>query len=286
MRHLGRSPTVDPAARPPAPAAEPVADGRADDLALALRLADTADAITLSRFRAADLRVSRKPDRTPVTDADTATEDALRAVLGTERPGDVVLGEERGGEVSGNGRGWVLDPIDGTKNFSRGVPAWATLVALTVHGQAVVGVASAPALGRRWWGAAGRGAWTSEGGGPPRRISVSGVADLADAYLSTTDFRTFSAHGELQRWLALADACWEARAFGDFWQHVLVAEGVIDLAVDREANVWDLAAVLPIVVEAGGRLTDLAGTDTHEGGSALTTNGAVHDAALALLDGR
>ena len=277
---------MDPAAPPHAPAVDPVAGDRDDDLALALGLADTADAITLSRFRAADLRVTRKPDRTPVTDADTATEDALRAVLGMERPGDAVLGEERGGEVSENGRGWVLDPIDGTKNFSRGVPAWATLIALTVHGRSVVGVASAPALGRRWWGATGLGAWASEAGGPPRRISVSSVTDLADAYLSTTDFRTFSAHGELQRWLALADACWEARAFGDFWQHVLVAEGLIDLAVDREAGVWDLAALAPIVVEAGGRLTDLSGTDTHDGGSALTTNGALHDAALALLGGR
>jgi histidinol-phosphatase len=261
-------------------------DDWADDLALALRLADTADAITLARFRAADLRVTRKPDRTPVTDADTATEDALRAMLGAERAGDAVLGEERGGEVSENGRGWVLDPIDGTKNFSRGMVPWATLIALTAHGRAVVGVASAPALGRRWWGAAGLGAWVSEAGGPPRRISVSGVADLADAYLSTTDFRTFSAHGELPHWLALADACWEARALGDFWQHVLVAEGVIDLAVDREAGVWDLAALAPIVVEAGGRLTDLTGADTHAGGSALTTNGAVHDAALGLLGGR
>ncbi len=255
------------------------------DLALALRLVDTADAITLDRFRATDLRVTRKPDRTPVTDADTATEDALRAVLGHERPDDALLGEERGGEVSRNGRGWVLDPIDGTKNFSRGLPVWATLVALTVHGRATVGVVSAPALGRRWWAAVGKGAWVSEAGGPPRRITTSGVADLADAYLSTTDFRTFAAAGDLDRWLALADACWETRAYGDFWQHVLVAEGVIDLAVDRTASAWDLAALLPIVVEAGGRLTDLAGVDTHDGGSAVTSNGRVHDAALRLLRG-
>ena len=163
---------VTPADRTP----DAVAPDHADDLALALRLADTADAITVDRFRAADLRVTRKPDRTPVTDADTATEDALRAVIGTERPGDAVLGEERGGEVPESGRGWVLDPIDGTKNFSRGVPAWATLIGLTVHGRAVVGVASAPALGRRWWGAAGLGAWASDNGGPPRRLAVSGVA--------------------------------------------------------------------------------------------------------------
>jgi histidinol-phosphatase len=280
---------VQPADRlPDAPApdlADAPAPDLADDLALALQLADTADAITLDRFRAADLRVTRKPDRTPVTDADTATEDALRAVLGTARPGDAVLGEERGGELPDSGRGWVLDPIDGTKNYSRGVPAWATLIGLTVHGRAVVGVASAPALGRRWWGAQGLGAWTSENGGPPRRITVSGVADLADAYLSTTDFRTFTRRGDLQRWLALADACWETRAFGDFWQYCLVAEGVIDVAVDRAASVWDLAALVPILDEAGGRLTDLDGVATHDGGNALATNGHVHDAALTVLRG-
>jgi histidinol-phosphatase len=277
---------VQPADRPPAPDLAPdLAADLADDLALALQLADTADAITLDRFRAADLQVTRKPDRTPVTDADTAAEDALRAVLGTARPSDAVLGEERGGELPESGRGWVLDPIDGTKNYSRGVPAWATLIGLTVHGRAVVGVASAPALGRRWWGAQGLGAWTSEHGGPPRRITVSGVADLADAYLSTTDFRTFARRGDLPRWLALADACWETRAFGDFWQYCLVAEGVIDVAVDRSASVWDLAALVPILDEAGGRLTDLDGVATHDGGNALASNGHVHDAALAVLRG-
>jgi len=272
---------VTPADRTP----DTPAPDHADDLALALRLADVADAITLDRFRAADLRVTRKPDRTPVTDADTATEDALRAVIDSERPGDAVLGEERGGDLPDSGRGWVLDPIDGTKNYSRGVPAWATLIGLTVHGRAVVGVASAPALGRRWWGAHGLGAWTSENGGPPRRITVSGVADLADAYLSTTDFRTFSENGDLPRWLALADACWETRAFGDFWQYCLVAEGVIDVAVDRAAGVWDLAALVPILDEAGGRLTDLDGVATHDGGNALASNGHVHGAALEVLRG-
>ena len=276
-----RPPTPRPTPSPDAPAPD-----HADDLALALRLADAADAITLDRFRAADLRVTRKPDRTPVTDADTATEDALRAVLGTERPGDVVLGEERGGELSENGRGWVLDPVDGTKNFSRGVPVWATLIGLTVHGHAVVGVASAPALGRRWWARRGAGAWASDNGGPPRRITVSGVADLADAYLSTTDFRTFTEEGDLERWIALADACWETRAFGDFWQYFLVAEGVVDVAVDRAASVWDLAALVPILEEAGGRLTDLDGVATHDGGNALASNGLVHDAALDALRGR
>jgi histidinol-phosphatase len=255
-----------------------------DDLALALRLADAADAITLPRFRAADLQVRAKPDRSPVTDADTACEEALRALIAAERPKDAVLGEEGGGSVADAARGWVLDPIDGTKNFSRGMPVWGTLIGLTVDGEAVVGVASAPALGRRWWGAIGKGAWTSDGpGAAARRIAVSGVGDLGDAYLSTTDLRVFGQQGRMDRWLALVDAVWETRAFGDFWQHVLVAEGVLDVAVDPVANPWDLAALVPIVAEAGGRMTDLSGAATWSGGDALTSNGAVHAAALAVV---
>jgi len=254
------------------------------DLELALRLADAADAITFDRFRAVDLRVTRKPDGTPVTDADTATEDALRTLIGAERPDDTVLGEERGGTVPASGRGWVLDPIDGTKNFSRGMPAWASLIALTVHGEAVLGVASAPALGRRWWAARGAGAWTSDTpGGQPRRIAVSGVTDLADAYLSTTDVRAFADQGRRERYLRLVDACWETRAFGDFWQHCLVAEGVLDIAVDPVASTWDLAAVLAIVTEAGGRFTDLGGASTCAGGDGMSSNGAVHRAALEIV---
>ncbi len=254
------------------------------DLELALRMADSADAITLARFRAVDLRVSRKPDRTPVTDADTAAEDALRAVLAAERPADAVLGEERGGTGLTAGRGWVLDPIDGTKNYSRGMPVWASLIGLTVDGEARVGVASAPALGRRWWAATGSGAWTSDApGAPPRPIGVSGVGELGDAFLSTTDLRIFDEQGRLPHYLRLVDACWETRAFGDFWQHCLVAEGVLDLAVDPEANPWDLAALLPIVVEAGGRFSDMSGTVTHAGGSGISSNGALHDAALRIV---
>lgn len=254
------------------------------DLELALHLADAADAVTLARFRAADLRVTRKPDRTPVTDADTAAEEALRALIARARPGDAVLGEEGGGEVAAGGRGWVLDPIDGTKNFSRGMPAWATLIALTVHGEPAVGVASAPALGRRWWAARGAGAWTSDApGAPARRISVSGVTGLGDAYLSTTDIRVFAQQGRREHYLRLTDAVWETRAFGDFWQHCLVAEGVLDLAVEPAASTWDLAALLPILAEAGGALTDLRGAPTFAGGDALSSNGSLHDAALAIV---
>lgn len=262
------------------------------DLELALRLADTADAITLPRFRAADLRIDRKPDRTPVTDADLAAEDALRALIRAERPGDVVVGEERGGALLADDgadadRAWVLDPIDGTKNYSRGFGVWGSLIALVVRGEPAVGVVSSPALGRRWWADRGSGAWTSDApGGPPRRIEVSGVGELADAYLSTTDFRLFERYGHGRRYLELAAACWETRAFGDFWQYCLVAEGVIDVAVDAVANPWDLAAVLPIVLEAGGAFTDLTGAPRFDGGNGLASNGVLHKAALAILGAR
>lgn len=254
------------------------------DLDLALRLADLADAITLPRFRAADLRVTRKPDRTPVTDADTAAEDAIRAALGHERPDDAILGEERGASGSAR-RGWVIDPIDGTKNFSRGVPAWATLVALVTDGVPTVGVVSAPALQRRWWGSAGAGAWARDlPSGTPRRIAVSGVSDVADAYVSTTDTDSFRTEGgRRDGWIALTEACWESRAFGDFWHHVLVAEGAIDVAVEAVANAWDLAAPAVVVGEAGGRLTDLAGNPTHAGGNGVSSNGLLHDRVLEVL---
>jgi histidinol-phosphatase len=158
------------------------------------------------------------------------------------------------------------------------------LIALVEDGEPVVGVASAPALGRRWWGARGRGAWTTDAAGAePRRIAVSGVADIGDAYLSTTDLRTFAQQGRLDRWLALVDAVWETRAFGDFWQHCLVAEGVVDVAVDAAANPWDLAALVPIVAEAGGRLTDLGGAATYAGGDGVSSNGALHAATLGLV---
>lgn len=253
------------------------------DIELALRLADAADEITGARFRANDLKIDRKPDRTPVTDADLAVEDRIRELLAELRPGDQVAGEERGGEV-GDGRTWLIDPVDGTKNFLRGVPAWATLIALLVDNRPVVGVASAPALGRRWWAGAGAGAWTSAiGVDAPWRISVSGVDDLADAYLSTTDLGSWTRYHSREAYLGLADACWETRGFGDFWQHCLVAEGAIDLAAECIVNAWDVAALQVLVQEAGGRFSDLAGQPRHDGGSALSSNGLLHDAALTVL---
>ncbi|WHT23472.1 histidinol-phosphatase [Crossiella sp. CA-258035] len=253
------------------------------DLDLALRLADTADSITLDRFRARDLAVERKPDRTPVTDADLAVEDAIRAVLTAERPADEVAGEERGGTDTGAGRVWVLDPIDGTKNFLRGVPAYATLIALVEDGRPVVGVISAPALHRRWWAAREAGAWAAPTGGEPQRLAVSGVRELADAYLSTTHLGSWVEHHSRDAYLRLVDACWENRAFGDFWQHCLVAEGVIDLAAEAVVNPWDVAAAQVLVEEAGGRFTDLSGKPDYTGGSVLTSNGLLHQLALDQL---
>ncbi|MFY9807365.1 MAG: histidinol-phosphatase [Pseudonocardiaceae bacterium] len=255
----------------------------AGDLALALALADTADRITLDRAGAADLRVDAKPDRTPVTDADLAVEDAIRAVLRTQRPQDTVVGEERGGPSVDTGRAWLLDPIDGTKNFLRGVPVWATLIALVEDGTPAVGVISAPALRRRWWAATGTGAHTRNPHGTSRVITVSAVGDLADAYLSTTDLSSWTRYRSRESYLSLVDATWESRAFGDFWQHCLVAEGAIDLAAEPIVNPWDVAAVQVLVEQAGGRFTDLDGVARYDHGTALSSNGALHDAALALL---
>lgn len=253
-----------------------------EDFTLVNRLADTADAITTARFRARDLRVSSKPDRTPVTDADTAVEDALRELLATERPGDVVVGEERGGSSWSTGRAWVVDPIDGTKNFLRGLPVWATLIALVEDGTPTVGMISAPMLGRRWWAARGEGAWSRDASGT-RRIGVSGVSTLQDAYVSTTHLGSWTEHHSREAYLALTDACWENRAFGDFWSHCLVAEGAIDVAAEAIVNPWDVAAVQVLVTEAGGRFTDLSGKPRFDGGSALSSNGLLHDDALRLL---
>ncbi len=240
------------------------------DLAFALSLADTADEITLARFRAADLRVDTKPDLTPVSDADRAVEEALRTRIAAERSGEIVVGEEQGAD-GGDGARWILDPIDATKNYVRGIPLFATLIALEDR----VAVVSAPALARRWWAERGEGAW-SEG----RRLAVSSVERIEDAVLTYTSLR-----GQPPGFHAFAAQAWAARGFGDFWQYMLLAEGAVDVCVEGTANLWDLAAPKLIVEEAGGRLTDLRGADTADGGSALASNGRLHDAALAALRG-
>ena len=253
------------------------------DLALALRLADRADAVTLPRFGALDLRVDTKPDLTPVTDADRAVESALRAELGRERPGDGVLGEEFGGPTTFTGRQWIIDPIDGTKNFVRGVPVWASLIALLDDGVPSVGVISAPALHRRWWAASGDGAFTAVDGSAPRRLSVSAVAELNSASLSFSSLSGWAPRGLRDRFLELTDAVWRVRAYGDFLSYCLVAEGAVDIAAEPEVSVWDLAPLDILVREAGGEFTDLDGTAGPHGGSAVATNGRLHQQVLSRL---
>jgi histidinol-phosphatase len=256
-----------------------------DDLVLAQRLADAADRITMDRFRAVDLQVRSKPDATPVTDADTAVERMVREELAQARPADAVLGEEEGLAEGTSGRRWVLDPIDGTKSFARGVPVWATLLALETGpdwtGQ--LAVVSAPALGRRWWAQRGGGAWAREPDGTVRQIRVSGVAALEDASFSYSSLSGWEQRGLLDGFLDLTRAVWRTRAYGDFWSHVLVAEGVVDLASEPQVSRWDLAAVALLVQEAGGRFTGLDGIDGPGQGSGLASNGRLHSSALRFL---
>jgi len=249
-----------------------------DDLTLALELAAAADEVTLRRFRAHDLRVERKPDLTHVTEADRAAEELLRDRLASARPGDAVVGEELGATGAARRR-WIVDPIDGTANYVRGVPLWATLVALEEDGRLTVGVVSAPALGHTWWASRGRGAYCDG-----RPLGVSAVSDLADAHLCYAELGAWDRQpAGLEGLVTLAGRCWRSRGFGDFWQHMLVAEGAADIACEPVVSEWDVAAVAVIVTEAGGRFTDLAGRERTDGGDALSTNGRLHDAVLALV---
>jgi histidinol-phosphatase len=238
------------------------------DLAFALDLADLADSVSLPRFRALDLRVETKPDLTPVTDVDRAVERAVRERVAGSRRGEGVVGEEEGGDAARVQ--WVIDPIDGTKNFSRGVPVWATLIALERGGEADCGVISAPALGHRWWAARGEGAFRD---GEP--ISVSAVSRLADASVSATYGRDLA---------ALEPAAWHARSLGDFWQHALVAEGSVDAAVDARLAPWDYSALVPVLEEAGGRVTALDGGPPRPQEQVVTSNGLLHGELLTLLN--
>lgn len=256
-----------------------------DDLSLALELADAADEITLARYGAVDLAVSTKPDMTPVTEADTAAEQAIRGRLADSRPGDLVLGEEYGSEGEDSGRRWIVDPIDGTKNYVRGIPVWATLLALEEDGECTVGVVSAPALGRRWWAARGQGAY-AEWEGDARALQVSAVSDLADAQLTLAGQKELLAGSRRDGVLSLVERCWRTRGFGDFWAYMLVAEGALEIAIDAPGvSLWDLAAPLVIVEEAGGRFSDFAGQRTAGAGEGMATNGLLHDQVLELLAG-
>jgi histidinol-phosphatase len=288
-----------------------------DDLALAHALADLADAITLDRYQAQDLVITTKPDNTPVTDADRAVETAIREALATHRSTDGLVGEEFGSDKGSSGRYWVIDPIDGTKNFMRGVPTWATLIALVEvdaagNEEVVVGIASAPALARRWAAAKGHGATVRFNSGnsdfetgdtsgddfvysdndsdfnslaltpKEKRISVSQVSSLTDASISYSDFVGWG--DRLEPFQKMLVAAWRTRGIGDFWSHMLVAEGAVDVAIEPSLALWDMAALDIIVREAGGSFTNTAGHSGPFGGSGVSTNGILHNEVIKGLN--
>ncbi|MFT4212410.1 MAG: inositol monophosphatase family protein [Microbacterium sp.] len=255
----------------------------ADDLALALRLADAADAVAMARFDAADLEVQAKPDASFVTDADLATERAIRDILTVERPADGVLGEELGRAGSG-ARQWIIDPIDGTHNYLRGIPMWATLIALAADGMPAVGVVSQPAIGRRWWAATGLGAWTGDAAAP-RRIHVSDVDALERASVSFQSIRQWDEVGRADDLVRLSRAVWRDRGYGDAWPYMLLAEGRLEMVAEFDVKEYDVASHWPIITEAGGAVSAFDGTATLSGRSVLATNGVLHDAFLGFFRG-
>ncbi|UNB54437.1 inositol monophosphatase family protein [Mycolicibacterium sp. YH-1] len=252
------------------------------DLTFALELADLADSISLPRFRSADLHVEAKPDRSFVTDADQAVERALRERIETQHPADSFFGEESGRSEKGRRR-WLVDPIDGTSNFLRGVPNWSTLIALEIDGQPTVGVVSAPAFRARWWAETGGGAWGQEIGEDPRRLRVSEVQDLEHASLSFQSIEQWDLAGYLQPLIALTRSVWQDRAYGDMWSYMLLVEGLVDIVAEFDLDPYDLAAFVPIVREAGGRFTDIQGAESIWNGSCLATNGTLHEAVVSKL---
>lgn len=271
-----------PATTPEASTSRSPEPALADDLALAQRLADTADALALARFQAADLDVAVKEDASFVTDADRAVERAIVDLLASERPDDAVFGEEFGGSGSAHRR-WILDPIDGTSGFLRGMPVWGSLLALAIDGVPVVGVASMPALGRRWWGATGLGAGTRASDGTERAIRVSDVATLERASVSFQSIAQWDEAGRLDALVALTRRVWRDRAYGDLWSYALLAEGVVDAVAEFGTQPYDVAALVPIVREAGGAFTSVDGGDPLVGSAPLASNGVLHAALIDAL---
>jgi histidinol-phosphatase len=252
------------------------------DLELALEMAAIADSLSMSKYRSLDLRIDTKPDLTPVTEADKAVEKALRELLAAQRPNDGVIGEELPNTNEVSTRTWIIDPIDGTKNYVRGVPVWATLIALAIDGKPQVGVVSAPAMGRRWWASPEDGAHTQDVDGSHRPIAVSSVKDISDASFSYSDQVGWDALGSdvLSR---ITSSVWRSRGYGDFWSHLLVAEGAVDIAIEPELQSYDMAAFIAIVQAAGGKVTGSAGQDPLVAGHAVTSNGLLHEALLDLI---
>jgi histidinol-phosphatase len=259
-----------------------VATDYTDDLRLAHLLADDADSISSDRFKAMDLHVMTKPDLTPVSDADQAVEESIRRTLSKARTRDAVTGEESG-STGTSARRWIIDPIDGTKNYVRGVPVWATLIALAVEDEIVMSVVSAPQLGRRWWATKDQGSWTGKSLMKATRNQVSDVRRLEDASLAYSSLHGWEERERLDDFMALTRRCWRTRGYGDFWSYMLLAEGAVDLAAEPELELYDMAALVPIVTEAGGTFTSLDGVEGPWGGNALASNTHLHDAALSFL---
>lgn len=258
------------------------------DLALALQLADQVRDLSMSRFLSGTLEIETKPDMTPVTDADRAVEEIIRQQLALHRPEDLIVGEEFGGDHAlAAGRRWIVDPIDGTKNYMRGVPVWANLISLAIDDEIVVGVVAAPAMNRRWWAGSGLGAFTQDADGSTRQIRVSGISTLADASFSYSDPVGWDLHGQRgpEVWQELLNECWRSRGYGDFLSHMFVAEGAVDIAAEPQLSPWDVAALVPIVAEAGGKMTGFDGKPCLLSGSGLTTNGALHETLLSKFRG-
>ncbi len=260
------------------------------ELAFALTLADRADAISLSRYQALDLEITTKPDNTPVTDADKAVERAIIDAIAAQYPTDGVVGEEFG-STGGKDRYWIIDPIDGTKNFLRGVPTWATLIALVENEKVVTSVVSSPALYRRWYATEGGGAYVLEGNfgvadlqSASRKLSVSKVSAVNDASIAYSDFQGWGARR--QAFEKLLDSAWRSRGMGDFWSHMLVAEGAVDVAIEPSLALWDMAALDLIVREAGGRFSSLDGIEGPFGPNAISSNGVIHEAIREAINGK
>jgi histidinol-phosphatase len=253
------------------------------DLEFALEMAVVADQLAMARYRALDLRIETKPDFTPVTEADRAVEAALRDLLANQRPADGVIGEEFPNTNEKASRTWIIDPIDGTKNYVRGVPVWATLIALAVDGKPQVGVVSAPAMGRRWWASPEDGAFTQDVDGSVRSINVSVVRELANASFSFSDSVGWESLGP-NALTRVTSSVWRSRGYGDFWSHLLVAEGAVDIAIEPELQSYDMAAFIAIVLASGGTVTGANGQDPMLAGNAVTTNGLLHEEVLALIN--
>jgi histidinol-phosphatase len=252
------------------------------DLALALELADAADLISLPRFRALDLSVETKADLSPVTDADKSVEKALIAILANQRPQDAIVGEEFGSSGAAS-RKWIIDPIDGTANFVRGVPVWASLIALSIDGLPTVSVVSAPAMGARWWAAPGSGAFARSFTGETRKLSVSKVAKIEDSSVSYNNLQLWQKSEFLPELLQLSEAAWRTRAYGDFWSYMLLAEGSVDVVAEHDLKIYDIAALVPIIEQAGGSISDLQGPLTEQSSSVLATNSLLHEKIQSLF---